>query len=127
VRPHGRRKTIKVLRPVYPGYVFARLGDWDMHELISLPVRAYWVRFGGVIEVVHDRVIQRVKEFEGRNELVREVINAGNPYRSGVRVYVHMDMADFVATVVKLVGGSRVLVDTPIGRGIVPVHSLEVL
>ena len=125
VRPHGVRRPVKVLRPVYPGYIFVRVGEGKMKEVVRLPVRAYWVRFGGTVEVVQDRVVQRIKELEGHNELIREVKYV-NPYRSGVQVKVHLPMADLSAIVVKLVG-TMALVDLPVGRGMVPVHCMELI
>ena len=125
VRPHGTRRAYKVLRPVFPGYVFMRVDSEGMCRVARLPVKGYWVKFGGEIESVPDRVIQRLKEFEGRNELIKEVCNV-NPYRAGVRVYVHMDYADIRGIVVRLAGVHRAVVELPVGRAMVPVHCLEV-
>jgi hypothetical protein len=124
VRPHGARRPVRVTRPVFPGYIFVRNGEGDTRRLTGLPVRAYWVQFGGKREEVSDRVIERLKEFESAGELVREVRYV-NPYRRGVRVYVHMDVADLVATVVKVIG-NRALVEVPVGTCLVPIHCLEV-
>lgn len=125
IRPHGKARAVKVVRPVYPGYVFAKEGAWSKNRLTSMPVRAYWVRFGGEIESVSDRVVQRIKEFEGRNELVQEVKYV-NPYRAGVSVRVHLPVADLLAVIVKTIGDTRVIVDLPIGRCAVPIHCLEI-
>jgi hypothetical protein len=72
-RPHGQRRAIPVLHPVYPGYVFASIEPerGDFQTLTHLPIRAWWIRFGARrIAVVPDFVISRVREFEGRGELI---------------------------------------------------------
>ena len=121
VRPHGVRKVIRVLRPVYPGYVFMRQG---VEGITKLPVRAYWVRFGGEIERVSDRVIERIRELEGSGELVREVRNECL-YRAGVRVYIRLGIGDLVGVVCRMVGENRALVDVSVGKCWVPIHRLE--
>jgi hypothetical protein len=125
VRPHGVRKAKRVPWPVFPGYLFMRVNSRDMGELVSLPVRAYWIRFGGVIEVVPDVVIERLRKLELSGELVREVIHVNNPYRVGVSVRVHLSVGDILAVVVKRLG-DRVVVEAPWCRCVVPKHLLEV-
>jgi len=127
-RVHGERRPKVVSLPVYPGYLFAKVDLWggDIRRLCSLPVRAYWVRFGGNVEAVSDRVIMRLKELEIAGELVRE-IRYVSPYRHGVSVRVHLPVADLLAVVVKLVGDHAAIVDLPVGRCKVPIHCLEVL
>lgn len=125
-RPSGMRKTIQVERPVYPGYVFLRVLAGNMHRPVSLPVSARWVRFGNKIEVIPDYVIKRLQSLELANELVKEVRYV-NPYVPGVRVRVHLPVQDILATIVKLVGHNRCIVDTPLCRVMVPVHTLQIL
>jgi hypothetical protein len=125
-RPHGVRRPMKVVRPVYPGYLFLRVGDLDMHRCVSLPVSARWVRFGGRIEAIPNFVIQRLQKLELDNQLVREVKYV-NPFTPGVRVRVHLPVYDITAVIVKLVYGNRAVVDTPLCRVIVPIHTLQIL
>jgi hypothetical protein len=119
------RRAVEVQRPVYPGYLFLLVGDRDMRTPVNLPVRASWVRFGGVVESIPDRVIQKLRELERANELVREVKYV-NPYYPGARVRVHLPVQDIMAVIVKIVG-KRALVDTPMCRITVPIHRLQVL
>lgn len=126
VRPHGLRRPIKVTRPVYPGYLFLRVGMEEMRKPVTLPVRASWVRFGGKIEEIPGYVIQKIKQMEKANELVREV-KGDSPYVPGARVLVRHEVRDIRAVVVRLVKGNRVEVDTEMCRVIVPVHRVEVI
>jgi hypothetical protein len=123
-RGNGHRRAIKVERPVYPGYVFLLVVDGNMSGPVSLPVRATWVRFGGVVEAVPDYVVKKLRELERANELVREVKYV-NPYYPGARVRVHMPVADLAAVIVRLVGRNRAIVDTDLCRITVPVHRLK--
>jgi hypothetical protein len=126
-RPHGQRKAREVQRPVYPGYLFVLIGNGgNMHGPVSLPVRASWVRFGGVVEAVPDFVIQKLRDLEKANELVREVKYV-NPYVAGAKVRVHLPVGDLLAVIIRLVGRNRAVVDLPLGRTTVPIHRLQVL
>jgi hypothetical protein len=126
-RPHGYRRAVEVVSPVYPGYLFVRVGEKeDLRGPVGLPVRARWVRFGGKVEVVSGIVVERLRRLEVGNELVREVKNV-NPYVSGARVRVHLPVQDIMAVVVKLVGGNRAVVDSDLCRVLVPIHALEVV
>ncbi len=125
IRPHGARKIRKVPWPVFPGYLFMRVTNRDLSQLVSLPVRAYWIRFGGVIDVIPDKVVERLRKLELAGDLIREVVYV-NPYRSGVSVRVHLPVGDILAVVVKRMG-ERVLVDSPLCRVVVPGHLLEVV
>ena len=124
IRPHGQRKAKSVTRPVYPGYVFMRVGAEHIRGPTTLPVVARWVRFGGNIECIPDTVIQRLRHLEAANELVRE-IRYVNPYRPGVRVRVHLPIGDIFAIVVQCCG-NHVLVNSPLCRVKVPRHLLQV-
>jgi hypothetical protein len=125
-RPHGHRRPMKVVRPVYPGYLFLKVVDGEMHGPESLPVSARWVRFGGKIEAIPGFVVDRLRKLEMNGELVREVKYV-NPYVPGVRVRVHLPVCDITAVIVKLVGWNRAMVDTKLCRVIVPIHTLQVV
>jgi hypothetical protein len=134
VRPHGVRKAREVVRPVYPGYVFLRSKQGEhvdtntdiYHICTSMPVNAKWVRFGGKIEAIPGFVIQRLRNLECTNQLVREVKYV-NPYVPGARVRVHLPVQDILGVVVKMVRHNRALVDTPLGRATVQVHTLQIV
>lgn len=125
-RPHGARRAKEVTRPVYPGYVFIMVSGVDMHAPVTLPVSARWVKFGGVVETVPNRVIEVLRDMAGRNELVREIKHV-NPYVPGARVYVHTSVQDIMGVIIRLVGKNRAVVDTSLCRATVPVHRLRVL
>lgn len=125
-RPHGVRRPMKVVRPVYPGYLFLRIVDGEMRKPVSLPVSARWVRFGGKIEAIPGFVIQKLRSLEQAGELVREIKHV-NPYVPGTRVMVHHPVQDIRAVVVRLVRGNRVVVDTQLCRVTVPIHTVQVL
>jgi hypothetical protein len=126
VRPHGSRGRRRVWSPIFPGYLFVRVKRREMPELVTLPVRAYWIRFGENIEIVPDIVIKRLRELELAGELVREVMHV-EPYRVGVQVRVHLEVGDIRAVVVKRGPGDRVVVDSVWCRCVVPRHLLEVI
>lgn len=125
-RPHGSRRPVRVGCPVFPGYIFLRLGDQDMHVAVSLPVRATWVKFGGKVESIPGFVISRLRALESAGELVKEVKYV-NPYYPGAAVRVHLEVEDIAAVIVKLVRGNRVIVDTKMCRVTVPIHRLRVI
>jgi rRNA-processing protein FCF1 len=106
--------------------VFLKVRDKDIRGPTTLPVVARWVRFGGNIEAIPEFVIERLRKLEEKNELVRE-IKYVNPYLRGVRVVVHFPVQDVQSVVVRLAGNNRVLVETPMGRALVPMHSCKVL
>jgi hypothetical protein len=126
VRPHGMRRPMKEVRPVYPGYLFLKVVDGEVRRPVSLPVSARWVRFGGRIEAIPGFVVERLRRLEQEGQLVREVRYV-NPYTPGVRVRVHLPVGDIFAVIVKLVHGNRAMVDTRLCRVIVPIHKLEVV
>jgi transcription antitermination factor NusG len=129
-RPHGKRQPIVVVRPVYPGYIFANL-DLDgrcVHLLISLPVKARFIRleFGGGISPIPDRVIQEIRRLESLHMLVREVHRI-SPYQPGVKVRIHMPIADISAIVIALLHNKRVKVDSALGIMNVPQHQVSLV
>jgi transcription antitermination factor NusG len=117
-----------VWMPVYPGYVFARLDmDGDgIHELVTCPVKARFIKFGGEISTIPDKVIHELRRLESLSMLVREVQRV-NPYRPGVKVRVHTPVADIQAVIVALIRGNRLKVDSCIGTITVPVHKVNLL
>ena len=126
-RKHGMRGCLRVLRPVFPGYVFAKVdssGD-DVRRMVSLPVKAYWVRFGGKIELVGDTIVARIRTLEVTNQLVVEK-KYEDPFRNGISVRVHLPVGDILGVVIKKLGG-RVVVDAPMGRCVAPRHLLELI
>lgn len=126
-RPHGSRRPMRVERPVYPGYLFLKVREGDDWQApVSLPVRARWVKFGGIVESIPDRVVQGLRKLEEAGELVREVKYV-NPYVAGAQVRVHLPMQDLLAVIVRLVGKNRALVEMPLGRATVHLHRLQVL
>jgi hypothetical protein len=119
------KKGVRVLRPVYPGYLFIR-NSVGAREVVNLPVRVWWVRnYDGQVAEVSSRVIESIRKLEGQGELVREIRHA-SPWRTGVRVYVHIDVADLQAIIVK-VAGNRALVDLPPYKCWVQTHRLELM
>jgi hypothetical protein len=125
-RPHGVRRAREVERPVYPGYVFIRVGDGIcMHGPVSLPISAKWVRFGGKVEVVSNRVIEGLRQLEGNNELIRE-IRYQNPYTPGTFCTVHLPVGDIMGIIVRLMGRNRAIVDSNLCRITVSLHQLQV-
>jgi hypothetical protein len=115
-RPHGRRRPIAVVQPIWLGYLFARsdLAAGFAHHLTHTPIRVSWVRFGGQIETVPDAVIDQLRILEARNELVREEM-APHPYRVGAKVRVHLPVASIDAVVVRLINGHSIVADTSLG------------
>jgi transcription antitermination factor NusG len=117
-----------VVRPVYPGYVFAKL-DVDgigVRLMISCPVRARFIKFGQGIETIPDRVITELRRLENLHMLVREVQRV-SPYAPGVKVRIHTPVADIQAIVIALLHGKRVRVDSRLGTVTVPVHQVSLV
>lgn len=127
-RPHGMRKPLIVTRPVYPGYVFARveMGGKSVRMLVSAPVKARFIRFGGVISTVPDKVIEELRRLESHKLLVREIQRI-NPYIPGRKVRVHTPIADIQAVIISLINRSRAVVDTPVGRVTVHIHQVTLI
>jgi len=126
-RPHGMRQPIVVKRPVYPGYIFAKLdiNGESVHMLISTPVRARYVKFGQNIPTIPDRVIWDLQRLEGLKVLVREV--QVNPFQPGRKVRIHTPVYDIQAMIISLLHGKRALVDTTLGRMSVHLHQMTLL
>jgi hypothetical protein len=115
-RRSGMRKAIKVLKPVYPGYVFIKVGNkevdhFNMRVPVQLPVVARWVKFGGVVELVPGIVIARLKELERKNELVKKVCDVC-PFVPGMRVRVCLAIGQIQADFVHLCTNKTAVVDT---------------
>jgi hypothetical protein len=78
------------------------------------------------VEAVPDFVIQKLRDLEKANELVREVKYV-NPYYPGAQVRVHLPVGDLLAVIIRLVGRNRAVVDLPLGRTTVPIHRLQII
>ena len=127
-RPHGKRQPIVVIRPVYPGYLFAKLDldGKDVHLMVSMPIRARFIKLKGegAISTIPDRVIYELRRLESLHMLVREVHRV-SPYQPGVKVRIHMPIADISAIVIALLHGKRIRVDSALGTMSVPVHQVS--
>jgi len=126
-RPHGKRQPIVVTLPVYPGYLFTKF-DVDgpnVHKLISLPVRARFIKFGQEISKIPDRVIWDLQRLENLKVLVREV--HVNPFKPGRTVRIHLPIADISAIIIALTHGNRALVDTTVGVMSVRMHQMTLV
>ena len=127
-RPHGKRQPIVVIRPVYPGYLFARLDldGKDVHLMVSMPIRARFIKLKGegAISTIPDKVIQELRRLESLHLLVRE-IHRISPYQPGVKVRVCTPVADISAIVIALTHGKRIKVDSVLGTMSVPVHQVS--
>jgi hypothetical protein len=127
-RPHGKRLPIVKFHPVYPGYVFADIGGSNdvLCQLTSVPVRAWFVRFGGGIGLVRKAVICELKHKEAENALMKEEM-VESPYYPGRLVRVHLPVASIAAIIIRVTNRGRAIVDTTIGEYNVPLHQVEVL
>lgn len=133
VRPAKAPRPIRVVKPVYPGYIFANL-DLDSstpHILTSTPTRASFVRLKSIdpdshptISTIPDRVIHEIMRLECSNQLIREEIRI-NPYYPGRPVRIHTPVADIDGIILRIMGKIRALVSTPLGRITVPVTQCE--
>ena len=122
-RPHGMRRPIPISKPCYPGYIFAR-PDTESGEhlaLISLPIRAYFIRFGKVIESIPDRVILELKRLESLKQL-EPTQEPG--WKQGQSVRVSTPTLEIRAIVVRLITQDKLLVDTPFCQMVVPLKSV---
>jgi len=128
-RPHGQRYPVYVKNPVYPGYVFVKLNiEGGMFRyLITTPIKAYYIKFGGNISTIPEKVIDKLRGLEARGLLVRE-IQRENPFKPGKMVRVHLPYADITAVIIRLLKRQNMaLIDTPIGRTTVHIHKMSVL
>jgi len=132
VRPHGARRPVVKVRPVYPGYLFVRI-DFegpDIGKLVRLPVRARWVRFGladeSHLDIIPNFVVERLQILEKCGRLVVEVKHV-SPYRVGTAVLVQsVQFGCIAATILRLIGDHKAEVNTTLGKAFVPIHMLEV-
>lgn len=125
-RPHKCRHPRVVSCPVYPGYLFVRI-DLEgqlVHALCSCPVKARFIRFGGMIGKIPDPVIVELRRLEIGKLLVREQFKV-NPYTPGRTVRVHTPVADIQGIIVRLLNSSKALVDSPLGKITVGVHQIQ--
>lgn len=129
-RPHGKRQPIVVIRPVYPGYVFANLDvdGYDVYHMTRAPIRARFIKLkgDGEISTIPDRVIVELRRLESLHLLVKE-IHRVSPYQPGVKVRVCTPVADIQAIVVALLHGKRLRVDSQLGTMNVPIHQVTLV
>ena len=126
-RPHKKRYPVSVIRPVYPGYVFAYLDlDMRIRDMLTCPVKARFVRFGQTISVVPAEVIAEIKKLESLKLLVKEEHRA-SPFQPGRKVRVSLPMADITAVIIYLMNKNRAMVDCGLGKVIVPVHKMTLV
>ncbi len=131
-RPAGRRKPIVIPTPVYPGYVFIRLG-LELRSLLTSPIRVYFIRFTGKygkvgrISMVNDEVINGIKERERQGRLVEEKVVL-DPYQPGRKVRVITPVASISGVLVMCTSSHmRATVDTGFGTWDVPIHQVELV
>jgi hypothetical protein len=123
-RPAGRRMPIQTELPVYPGYVF--LGAPFIHVATRTPYRISYVRFGGNIAEVPDRVVTEVQRLEAEGRLMVETVKE-NPWKKGTKIVILTQAFDVQAYVISVLrNNAAVLADTPLGRMVVPVHKIQV-
>lgn len=127
-RPAGRRRPIRVTRPTFPGYIFAK-PDFDHGEHNSLihgiPFRVFFVRFSGTIETIPEPVITELRRLESINQLV-PIIERPRPYRPGQRVQVNLPTASIIGTIKKIMQ-IRAIIDTSFCNITVPIHQIAPL
>src|SRR5215471_14000540 len=85
--PHKKRQPIVVLRPVYTGYVFARLDidGYNVYHMTRTPIQARFIKLtgDGTISTIPDRVIAELKRLESLHLLVKETHRV-SPFQRGV-------------------------------------------
>src|SRR5215469_804879 len=128
-RPAHKRTPIRIECPVYPGYVFSLTCD---RLLCITPIRAYFVRLKNLgpdsvpqISTIPDRVIQELKRLEGLNQLIHEV-KIENPFKPGRHVIIHTPVSDIHGIIIRLLGQTRAVVQTPLGRAVQPLATLAI-
>jgi transcription antitermination factor NusG len=115
------------MRPVYPGYVFAYLDlDNRIRDMMTTPVKARFIRFGQTISIVPIEVIAEIRRLEGLKLLVKETHRA-SPFQPGVKVRVSLPIADITAVVIHLMNKSKAMVDTSLGKVVVPIHKMTIV
>lgn len=127
VRPAGCRRTRRVKVPVFPGYVFADvdLGDGECERLIRCPYKVRVMRFDGSIEVVSLPVIEELKRMEMDGGWDEVDVKRGCSYRLYDRVVIRWENAVVPGVIVRLIAGSRVIVQAEFAKMVVPVHALN--
>ncbi len=127
-RPAKARRPRKSLRPVFPGYLFARpnLSAGEHVILTRTPIRASFIRFGQEIEAIPDKVITELQRLESLHLLIPE--QKPEPrYHHGQRVNVRLAMTNVPATIIRLIAETKALVETSLCRITVPIHNVEPL
>lgn len=127
-RPSGSRHPLPVVRPVFPGYIFANpnFDEGEQYRLIrDTPVKARFVKFGSDIELIPTYVIDELKKLE-RNRFFHVTDEEGPRYKPGQRVLVHHVLAD-IQGIIGRVLQNKIFVDTHIGQLNVPIHSVSLI
>jgi len=124
-RPAGRRRPLPVIRPIFPGYLFARpdFANGDHRSLThNTPTRVFFVKFGGHIEFISERTINILKTMENLGQLAPK---PGPQPRltSGQRVIVALPTVDLIGIILRI-AQNKVLVDVSIGQMTVPLHQV---
>jgi hypothetical protein len=121
-RPARHRRPKQVIKPVYPGYIFAKpdLNSGDQYHITRLPVRAFFIKFGRDIELIPDKVIETIKYME-KNLVYIQDHAPQTLYKAGCTLLIHTTMADITATLIRI-SHNRAIVDTNLGPMTVPLH-----
>lgn len=128
-RPHGHRTPISTPTPVYPGYVFSKIATSEsINTLLRTPVKVSFVRYkiSRDFMTIPDSVITELKRLESLNMLMTEKIY-NNPYYPGRKIRVTHPVADIQGIIIRLIGATRVKVDTRLGEMITQIHSIAFL
>jgi hypothetical protein len=118
-----------VLRPVYPGYIFAKLNveGYEVYHMTRAPIQARFIKLkgDGSISTIPDGVIIELRRLESLHLLVKETHRV-SPFQPGVKVRVCTPIADIQAIVIALLHGKRVRVDSVLGTMSVPIHQVSI-
>jgi transcription antitermination factor NusG len=116
-RPHGRRLAITIIKPVYPGYIFAQpdLTLGEHYYLTRLPTKAYFVRFGREISLIPERVIEELRRLESLHLLSPRQDQNDITLHPGQKIRVAFPTIDVVGTLIYIIAQAKAVVDTPLG------------
>ena len=129
-RPAGKRQPISLKTAVWPGYIFVVYRITYQRLLLTLPVRAWFIRLAydraedmnNQVSLMPDWVIQGIRRMEANNDLVHQPRKL-TPYTRGTDVLVHLPVRTIRATIIR-VAGSSALVDTDWSHMRVPLGSV---
>lgn len=121
-RPTGHRYPKLVLRPTFPGYIFAR-PDFSIgeHNLLTrnVPARVFFVKFGPDIEFIPERVIIELKKLENE-DLLRPKAERMRALAPGQRVLFRVETSDLIG-IIHRIYQNKVTIDTSHTRVTVPI------